>query len=212
MTPFHNSQETFWASAGIADTAKLGYTYPEFNGLDMANPAGVQKAVADIVVGLYGDAVLGLLPTKAIAEKFPDIAAATRGSLAEAPAIQSTIAATATGQLWDWTAHVKVKKFEIGTSFSILFFLGSVPENPEEYLISPNLVGAHHEFVNSSSERCANCKVQEDVVDEGFVHLDRGILELGNLFSLDSDKVEPYLKKELRWRAVRVRQFIFVSI
>ena len=211
MTPFYNSQETFWASAGIADTAKLGYTYPEFNGLDMANPAGVQKAIAGIVVGLYGDAVLGLLPTKAVAEKFADIAAATRGTLVQAPA-QSTIAATAAGQLWDWTARVNVKKFEIGTSFSILFFLGSVPENPKEYLISPNLVGAHHEFVNSTSERCANCKVQEDVVDEGFVHLDRGILELGNLFSLDSDKVEPYLKKELHWRTVRVRQVIVISI
>lgn len=179
LTPFYNSQETFWASAGIADTAKLGYTYPEFNGLDMANPAAVQKAIAAIVVGLYGDAVLGLLPAKA-----------------------STIAGTAAGQLWDWTARVKVKKFEIGTSFSILFFLGSVPENPKEYLVSPNLVGAHHEFVNSSSERCANCKVQEDVVDEGFVHLDGGILDLGNLFTLDPDKVEPYLKKELHWRAV----------
>ncbi|KIK02934.1 hypothetical protein K443DRAFT_5689 [Laccaria amethystina LaAM-08-1] len=101
------------ASAGIADTAKL-----EFNGLDMANPAGVRKAIADIVVGLYGDTVLGLLPTKAI----------------------STIAATAAGQFWDWTSHVKVKKFEIGTSFSILFFLGSVLENPKEYINSPNLV------------------------------------------------------------------------
>jgi tyrosinase len=103
--------------------------------------------------------------------------------LAQPPATQSTIAATAAGQFWDWTAHIKVNKFEIGTSFSILFFLGSVPENPKEYINSPNLVGAHHEFVNNSSERCANCKVQ---VQEGFVHLDGGILELGNLFPFDS--------------------------
>ena len=105
--------------------------------------------------------------------------------------------------------RVVFKKLEIGHSFSILLFLGSIPEEPEEYLTSPYFVGAHHAFVNSAAAHCQNCQNQAELVEEGFVHLSRGILQHGHLDSLDAEVVEPYLTKDLHWRAVEVREHMF---
>ena len=84
---------------------------------------------------------------------------------------------------WDWTDGVEFKQHELGTSFSVLIFLGQVPENPREWRVSPNFVGAHHAFVNSAG---AN-RNQQDFVVEGFVHLNQGIQDwhLWNPMSLN---------------------------
>ncbi len=42
LTPFWDSQNGYWASSEATITSKLGYTYPEFNGLNMGNPSAVQ--------------------------------------------------------------------------------------------------------------------------------------------------------------------------
>lgn len=207
LTPFYHTQTSFWASAGVPDTTKLGYTYPEFNGLDTANPAALQKAIAAIVNKLYGSAVFGVLPRgiapQPLAVQEPAEAAqqpvASRGAH---PTIQHA-EPHGPGYPRDWTARVEFKKFEIGHSFSVLLFLGSIPEKPEDYLTSTNFIGAHHAFVNSSPSHCENCQNQAELVEEGFVHLSRGILHFGQLDSLDAEVVEPYLAKELHWRAVK---------
>ncbi|KAF8981383.1 hypothetical protein BDQ17DRAFT_1438440 [Cyathus striatus] len=70
LTPFWNAQTTFWASSGLHDTAKLGYTYPDFNGLDMGNTAAVQRAIQLRVNQLYGNIIFNtfaaLSPTTAL--------------------------------------------------------------------------------------------------------------------------------------------------
>ena len=38
---------------------KLGYSYPEFNGLDMGNPQAVKTAIGNIVNQLYGSSIFG---------------------------------------------------------------------------------------------------------------------------------------------------------
>jgi len=215
LTPFYHTQTAFWASAGVTDTTKLGYTYPEFNGLDLGNPAAVQKAIAAIVNKLYGSAVFGVLPGRGIAPAVQEPAAAAQQPVAASaednhPTIQH--AEHGHGYPRDWTARVEFKKFEIGQSFSILLFLGSVPEKPEEYLTSPHYVGGHHAFVNSSPSHCENCQSQKDLVEEGFVHLSRGILQYGQLESLDAEVVEPYLTKNLHWRAVKADAYTPVEI
>ncbi|EDR04243.1 tyrosinase [Laccaria bicolor S238N-H82] len=205
LTPFYHTQTAFWASAGVPDTTKLGYTYPEFNGLDTSNPAAVQKAIAAIVNKLYGSAVFGvqsaLVQEPAAAAQQPVAAAAP--SAPSADDHHPTIQHAGHGYPRDWTARVEFKKFETGQSFSVLLFLGSVPEKPEEYITSPHFVGAHHAFVNSAASHCQNCQNQAELVEEGFVHLSRGILQYGKLESLDAEVVEPYLTKDLHWRAVK---------
>jgi tyrosinase len=208
LTPFYHTQTAFWASAGVTDTTKLAYRYPEFEGLDTSNPAAVQKAIAAAVNKLYGSAIFGVTLAQSPAVQEP-VAAAQQPIAAAADDHHPTIHNAGHGYPRDWTARVEVKKFEIGQSFSILLFLGSVPEKPEEYLTSPHFIGAHHAFVNSSPSHCQNCQNQEELVEEGFVHLSRGILQLGQLESLDAAVVEPYLTKDLHWRAVQVREHAF---
>jgi len=106
--------------------------------------------------------------------------------------------------LYDWTARVEFKKYEIGCSFSVLLFLGEVPQDPEEWLVCPNFVGAHHAFVNTAAEQCANCRRQADLVEEGFVHLNNGISQHSGLGSLDPEVVHPYLTQSLQWRVQKV--------
>lgn len=79
--------------------------------------------------------------------------------------------------------HIRFKKFELGRSYSIQVFLG------ETY------VGSVSAFTSTSSQRCENCRNNQDVELEGFVHLNEVILE--KVHSLSPDVVEPLLTKDL---------------
>ncbi|KDR79498.1 hypothetical protein GALMADRAFT_208846 [Galerina marginata CBS 339.88] len=246
LTPFWNAQTTFWVSTATTDTTKLGYTYPDFNGLDMANPQAVKTAIGNLVNRLYGSSIFGsfaaappaalattaAFSTSSLAAEVPLVSAEAPKAVpvAEAPApavaaekadaekqaafsITSAPHAHGTSHghlvppnqgLYDWTARIEFKKYELGTSFSVLVFLGAVPEDPEQWAVSPNFVGALHAFVNSKAGHCANCRNQVQLVQEGFVHLNQAIVKHSGLNSLNPDVVEPYLTKELHWRVQKV--------
>ncbi|KAJ7088146.1 hypothetical protein C8R44DRAFT_819547 [Mycena epipterygia] len=102
--------------------------------------------------------------------------------------------------IWEWTARIQVKKYEVGGSFSVLLFLEAVPEDPTQWRTSPNFVGAHDVFANSVPDRSANGRTHQDAETEGFVHLDEDIAEHSGLGSLEPDVVEPYLTHNLHWR------------
>lgn len=258
MTPFSNTETTFWASSAVTDTAKLGYTYPEFNGLDLGNTSAVQRAIGNSVNRLYGSSIFGFFnaaaaapvpaPTPAPASApiravtTSTVGTTTESLAAHVPPAKALPAATAppapvpvqvpahvtagsaepsvhvshegapVGHLghadrvfYDWTARITFKKYEFGSSFSVLLFIGSVPENPEEWHVSPTFVGAHHAFVNSVAGHCANCRNQGDLVIEGFVHLTQYIVKHAGLASLEPEVVEPYLTQQLHWRVQKVR-------
>jgi tyrosinase len=203
----------------------MGYTYPEFNNLDMSNANAVRAAIAQQVNQLYGGPVntfstLAAKPQQLSAESSssasPQASAHATGGhsksreVSEVPRShddgtpQTKLAAAGGGheskEFREWSARVRVKKYEVGGSFKVLFFLGSVPENPRVWSTDSHFVGAFHGFVNSTAERCANCRRQREVVLEGFVHLDEGIARLSNLNSFEPSVVEPYLKHNLHWR------------
>ncbi|KAF8061616.1 tyrosinase [Lyophyllum atratum] len=222
LTPFWNAETTFWASAGTQDTAKLGYTYPEFDGLDMSDARAVRTAIGQIVNQRYGSSVFGGVfgtSTDGNAKMAQVAATGTEDGTAQnfaarGPALLSLSAqlgsadhvdhATTTSDYHEWTARVEFSKYELGCSFSVLLFLGEVPEDPEEWLISPNFVGAHHAFVNSASGECDNCRNQANIVVEGFVHLNSAIAEHSGLSSFDPAVIVPYLTQNLSWRIQKV--------
>nr|BAF74396.1 tyrosinase [Pholiota nameko] len=243
LTPFSNTETTFWASGGITDTTKLGYTYPEFNGLDLGNAQAVKAAIGNIVNRLYGASVFSGFaaatsaigagsvaslaadvplekapapapeaaaqsPVPAPAHVEPAVRAVSVHAAAAQPHAEPPVHVSAGGHpsphgFYDWTARIEFKKYEFGSSFSVLLFLGPVPEDPEQWLVSPNFVGAHHAFVNSAAGHCANCRNQGNVVVEGFVHLTKYISEHAGLRSLNPEVVEPYLTNELHWRVLK---------
>ena len=243
LTPFWNAQTSFWASAGLTDTRKLGYSYPEFNGLDPANTTATRIAIGFIVNNLYGNIFSSLLsdvpphsisvPINTLADtpKQVPLAAATQARSLPAKAAshnpapsqqhpqvpahqisldpspqheQQSSAAAPNHGMYDWTARVEFKKYELRSSFSVLIFIGEVPENPREWRSSPSYVGGHHAFVNSAASRCSNCTNQQDVIVEGFVHLSRAIAQHSGLPSLDPEVVVPYLTHNLHWRVQKV--------
>ncbi|TFK38415.1 tyrosinase [Crucibulum laeve] len=229
LTPFWNAQTSFWASGQVGDTTKLGYTYPEFNGLDMGNTSAVQQAISLIVRRLYSAPTLGVfaamqpasfaaipesakptpLATSVDAggeeDKLPGASARSinppsneNDQFPLASFVQTPSAPEA--ELWEWTARIQFKKYELGGSFSVLLFLGTVPEDPEDWLVSPNFIGAHNAFVNTYAGQCENCRTQSELVNEGFVHLNGGIAQHSGLGSFSPDVVHPYLKDQLKWK------------
>jgi tyrosinase len=54
LAPFWDTQTGYWASSGVTTTTVLGYTYPEFNGLDLGNQSAVQQAIIQYVNNQYG--------------------------------------------------------------------------------------------------------------------------------------------------------------
>ncbi|KIM38482.1 hypothetical protein M413DRAFT_75996 [Hebeloma cylindrosporum] len=233
LTPFWNTNTTFWASTATTDTTKLGYSYPEFNGLDMGNPEAVQVAIGNIVNRLYGFSIFGssvpmsgpttsffassaaaaevpveterAAPTQTAAASHAQSLLATNGhDRGSHPIVQTHHYVPPNHGLWDWTARIEFRKYELGVSFSVLLFLGEVPEDPEQWLVCSNFVGAHHAFVNTAAGQCANCRNQGTLVEEGFVHLNHAIAEHSGLGSLDPEVVEPYLTEQLQWRVQKV--------
>ncbi|KAF8202684.1 tyrosinase [Mycena galopus ATCC 62051] len=176
LTPFWKTQTTYWEPTQVTTTSALGYTYPEFNGLDLTNPSAVRTAIAKKVNQLYGGHDQA---------NFSHV---------------STDHQSGGGYVLEWTARIQVKKYEVGGSFLVLLFLGSVPTDPKHWRTSPNFVGAHHVFANSVPDRCTNCRTHQDVETEGFVHLNEGIVEHSRLGSLEPDVVVPYLQRDLHWR------------
>jgi len=100
----------------------------------------------------------------------------------------------------DWTARVHFKSYELGQSFSVLIFLGDVPDDPSQWMRAPSFVGSHVAFVNSAAEQCGNCQGQRDTVSEGFVHLNSVLARRSGLSSFEPDVVTPYVRENLHWR------------
>jgi tyrosinase len=263
LTPFWDNQTSFWASTAVTDTSKLGYTYPDFNGVDVTNTDATRTAISNRVNELYGTSIFGsfaALPqstipapassghtdttakkaavassshilTRSLAptEKVVVPAALPSHNPAAPPqqhpstiqvtdhhpqrhmnihphptVVEQQSSAPPNHGMWDWTARIEFKKYELGTSFSVLIFLGQIPENPREWRISPNYVGGHHAFVNSAASSCANCSNQQDLVIEGFVHLNHAIVQHSGLGSLEPNVIKPYLTQNLHWKVQKV--------
>ncbi|KAG8930243.1 hypothetical protein FRC01_003111 [Tulasnella sp. 417] len=95
----------------------------------------------------------------------------------------------------DWTIRIRVNKFELNGSFSVLIFLGDIPDDPAEWMSSPSYVGAHRAFSGGYGS-----PDDPDAITEGFVHLNSAIAEKSGLSSFDPKEVVPYLKRQLGWR------------
>ncbi|KAF8637719.1 hypothetical protein AX17_002622 [Amanita inopinata Kibby_2008] len=172
LTPFWNSESTFWESKDVFNTEKFGYTYPEFADIDR-NDVTFVKLAAEKVMHNY-------------VKKTPDSMFNVQPDA---------------DHIWNWVARIRSKKFELGRSFSVHVFLGDVPERIEHWATSENLVGVHHVFANGAAQHCENCRNNGGIVHEGFIHLNRHLWSKGpDLGSFDPEAVKPYLSDKLKWR------------
>ena len=54
LTPFWESQDSYWPSSQTTATSTLQYSYPEFNGLDLNNTDAVRNAIGNYINQQYG--------------------------------------------------------------------------------------------------------------------------------------------------------------
>lgn len=191
LTPFvktaDNGVANYWISSNTQATKALNYSYPEYDGLDLATPDVVKDVITAITDRLYGNEK----------QRHTIFALSTGAVVPEA------------SRYYDWTVRVNVDQYAVGTSFSVLLFLGPVLPDPETWQIGEcdTFVGGVSAFVNCSSELCENCKRQRDegIIIEGFIHLNRSIARMApELGTLEPDAVKPWLKERLRWRVQKV--------
>lgn len=100
----------------------------------------------------------------------------------------------------EWNVRVQCREHELGQSFNVLIFLGTVPELQDDWQTSPSLVGVHAVYTWTG-----DVPEEEDQEVEGFVPLQRALGRRANLPALSEEYVVPYLTKELRWRVQKVR-------
>jgi len=189
LTPFNDDTTTFWTSAGTTSTAQLGYSYPEFDGLDAGNTDTVRDAIAKIVKDLYD----------------PDTSGSTSTGTDASLKLTSQTAITSKAN-YDWTARIEFNQFELPSSFSVAIFLGKVPDDPKEWELSPSHVGSYYAFVNSAAKSCENCRNNTDTAVEAFVHLNQAIVRRSGLRSLEPGVVVPHLTENLQWRVLKARK------
>ncbi len=102
-----------------------------------------------------------------------------------------------------------MKQFELERSFQVLVFLGSVPEEPNQWESAPSYVGSFSAFVNGAAAQCANCQANLDLITEGYVHLEDAIARHNTSdYPFNPDHVKPYLKNALNWRVQMVSALI----
>jgi len=198
LTPFWRNQSEFWVSTEITDTGVLQYTYPEFQGIDTSDQQALKSAVAQKVNQLYGPGSVPMSQPSSPAKRSHKLASRNNNRLLD---MLGGVFGRKGGQYSDWTARVTFDRTQVGKSFSIIFFLDSVPEDSSTWLTCPQFVGAHHAFV--SSMQCTRCG-QDKVIEEGFVSLNPAIADKTTLGSFLAKFIVPFLTNKLQWRVVAV--------
>ncbi|KZV72071.1 Di-copper centre-containing protein [Peniophora sp. CONT] len=154
LSPFWDTTSSYWQSTMVESTEALGYTYPEFDGLNMGDTAAVRSSIAKQIKSLYGGG-------------------ASFNSKRE-------LTTRADGSL-DWSARVQVDKFALGgKTFDVLIFLGDVPSDPAQWYSASSFVGRVTAFA-SSLQNTGSPELIEGFVDlNSFIAEHSGLSSFGS--------------------------------
>jgi tyrosinase len=230
LAPFWKDAQSYWSPDGCRDFTTLGYTYPEFVGQDLSNKAQLRSAILAKVNSLYGSKFIRPVPRSLAASVSAAASSlvsqlsgkgAPKAAPAAAPAAPKPAAASkppprpaATAaianpdpndefNMVDWRVRILSPKYKLGGAYSILVFLGPVPEQISEWRNSGNLVGTVEVFANIQPDQCANCRSRPDLTIEGTVYLNQ-VLARSPLRTFEPQAVAAYLKENLHWRVTKV--------
>lgn len=183
-----------YTSNDVRSTTTFGYSYPE-----TANNATVSSIRAAINV-LYGSNAAAGGPVRR-AQPISDAASRKQ--------VETTPGEIINGQYRHYVANVVSSKFAVNGSYSVYVFLGDVgKEEPHEWPLSTNLVGSHSVFA-ALTKAGARMKTagMNPIKVTGAIPLTDSLLNkaaAGEVESMDSGTVEPYLRKNLQWRIAKV--------
>ncbi|KAJ7234350.1 hypothetical protein B0H12DRAFT_1028006 [Mycena haematopus] len=186
LTPFWNSQSSYWNANTARTTEAFNYSYKIFSGLDESDPEKARLELKERFRQLYD-------PKTA----FPS-AQKSVPNPSKAESVQ-----TAAEDFLDWRVHVQAETHALGGSYSIYIFLGEVPNEPEEWMASSSFVGVFDVFTLTDPDNCPNCRANLTAMTEGVVYLGDA-LEKASVNSQETQDVVSYLKENLEWRLAQV--------
>ena len=115
-------------------------------------------------------------------------------------------ATTKTGARRQYIATIQAQKNGLGDSFSVYIFIGSFDEKESSHWrFEPNFVGTHGFFANPGFINYGT-----PLTGSGTVPLTNALVsrvEKGELTGLGPNEVSIYLKRNLKWRIMKVRHF-----
>ncbi|KZV73173.1 photo-regulated tyrosinase [Peniophora sp. CONT] len=216
LTPFWNSESTYWLSTDSSSTQRFGYSYPEFNGLDMNNPQAVRTSILATINKMYGDSASFAAEAASEEDALAPFGLKKRahwnpfdsdgriqlldnlGGGGDDDADDGDSNAYVDHQnIWDWTVRIQVDKHALPSTFSVLIFLGDVPEDSKKWRKAPSFVGSFSAFAHSMARHRGGPQLAQ-----GFVHLNRVLARTPDVHGFDPEDVQPYLREHLQWRVM----------
>lgn len=184
LEPFYETRDKPWTSVPLTDTTRLSYSYPDFDKIRGASPDLVRDYINDHIDKRYGMKKSGKNHALDLLSDFKGITAEHDKEL----------------KMFDYAIHASWKKFELNDSFAIIFYFavdGNTNVKKENYIGSINV------FRGTTPDGCANCRTQNDLVQEAYVGLSRFIAR--DIGTFDPQAVQHYLKeKKLSYKIVLV--------
>ena len=203
LAPFHSDNgSTFYTSDTSRSTRPFGYTYPELVDWNTSS-SSLATSLRATVNALYNP----LAGNKTTATTgMPGNIASRRANVAESFGCVTFELAKELGVNnldMQWSINVQVQRFAFPTAFTLHFFIGDPPADPNAWSTAPNLIGSHGQFI------AANVSL---FYPQGFpTGLQQGEVSLthtlaagvarGLLADLTPRSVLPLLAQSLYWRA-----------
>ena len=98
---------------------------------------------------------------------------------------------------FDWTVRIQSSVGALNSSYTVLLFIGPIPEDAGDYHVSSSYVGSHSVWTSALMH-------DDAAVAESFVHLNDALSQRSGLSSTDPEVVEPFLTQNIGWRVVKV--------
>jgi tyrosinase len=229
LTPFFSHENgTFWTSDAVRDHTVFGYTYPELvrgpsrSGDNVKALSRLSKQAVNRLYGSFSPASLFIREMRA--QGFKGSRPTTRASRGIDSANRLPRSAAMEGKIFsgdrynEWIANVRVGKQALGGSFSVHFFFGNPPRDPQAWPTAANHVGTMGVFAAATATpgdgqqedegkngtRAAGQMMtmdDHDVSVSGTVPLTAALMKnvaAGRLASLEQGDVEPYLRENLK--------------
>ncbi|XP_006459713.1 hypothetical protein AGABI2DRAFT_239416 [Agaricus bisporus var. bisporus H97] len=184
LEPFYTKNQDPWQSDDLEDWETLGFSYPDFDPV-----RGKSKEEKSVYINDWVHKHYGFVTTQT-----ENPALRLLSSFQRAKSDHETQYA-----LYDWVIHATFRYYELNNSFSIIFYF-----DEGEGCTLESIIGTVDAFRGTTSENCANCARSQDLIAEGFVHLNYYIgCDIGQHADHEDDavplyeptRVKEYLKK-----------------
>lgn len=201
LAPFHSDNgSTFYTSDTARSTRPFGYTYPEIVDWNISSSdlAVSVRAIVNALYNPYAGNKTTIGKTGMIASRRANVAESfshVTFELAKQLGVNNLDI--------QWSINIQLQRFAFPMAFTIHFFIGDPPADPNAWSAAPNLIGSHGQFI------AVNVSL---LYPQGFpAGLQQGEISLthtlaagvarGFLSDLTPASVLPLLAQSLNWRA-----------